>query len=553
MLEALRRAVPPLRIHVDNQEVVDGYHRGRQWCYDASRSGASLWKLIWPLLDDLGDEVVIVKVKGHATEADIATGRISPIDFIGNHRADEAARDGSQAAEKLSPTGAANGVFVRALRWYQWAAAYAANWTADSAADASHDGHACSAGVEPSGPAPRRRRAGIMEHIRWLRPRGGQVCRRCGREGDTEGRIKDLRNSPCLGSPAGRVLSRSGIDSVALMRRCALGYLALWDTGARPIDCDVPPVALQEDAGMGDAENDSESERSDQARDDVDDGGVRHVEDVALDLDAGLPGDGYGYDGEAAGPRDVQLVASAAGSVSTAFAHEYGHQDGTSASSSFPPPTSSGALTRPSNDAPTYEPRGSKRSAEEAELEPPPPSTGAPPRINTNSGYDDGEAENISEDSDAAAFIVHSGSTAMCDSAKRPLYHATDESGDHSEGSPELRQRSSASGAGGVPRRRLTAKRPPVPAAEQCPLPASSVAAPVPTARPHGRVEGPWGHGHRIDVRGRYIWCRACGRYATRRVGVGLSSPCQGEATGAYFTRLARLNNGRHPITGEPI
>ena len=67
LYEVLKIAVPPVRIHIDNQDVVDEVSRGRKWCTLASTAGADLWRCIFDKLEELRDEgeVVVVKVKAH--------------------------------------------------------------------------------------------------------------------------------------------------------------------------------------------------------------------------------------------------------------------------------------------------------------------------------------------------------------------------------------------------------------------------------------------------------------------------------------------------------
>ncbi len=67
------------------------------------------------------------------------------------------------------------------------------------------------------------------------------------------------------------------------------------------------------------------------------------------------------------------------------------------------------------------------------------------------------------------------------------------------------------------------------------------------------RVEGNWGHGHKMAFRGHYAWCVVCGRYAITRVGAGLASTCKGPAVGAYRRYLVRLAEGLHPLTGAVL
>lgn len=59
--------------------------------------------------------------------------------------------------------------------------------------------------------------------------------------------------------------------------------------------------------------------------------------------------------------------------------------------------------------------------------------------------------------------------------------------------------------------------------------------------------------GHRLRISGPLIYCDACGRYATRRIGRALKQRCRGTASGSYATRLARMRSGRHPLSGLPI
>ncbi len=59
--------------------------------------------------------------------------------------------------------------------------------------------------------------------------------------------------------------------------------------------------------------------------------------------------------------------------------------------------------------------------------------------------------------------------------------------------------------------------------------------------------------GHSLRITGPMIWCAKCGRYALRRVGKSLKSTCKGVAEGAYYTRLARLREGRHPLKNTAL
>jgi hypothetical protein len=54
VLEVLRIAIPPLRIHVDNAQVVQGFRKGREWCVSSKSFAADLWREVWEVYDDIG-------------------------------------------------------------------------------------------------------------------------------------------------------------------------------------------------------------------------------------------------------------------------------------------------------------------------------------------------------------------------------------------------------------------------------------------------------------------------------------------------------------------
>ena len=54
VLEVLRIAIPPLRIHVDNAQVVQGFREGREWCVSSKSFAADLWRTVWEVYDDIG-------------------------------------------------------------------------------------------------------------------------------------------------------------------------------------------------------------------------------------------------------------------------------------------------------------------------------------------------------------------------------------------------------------------------------------------------------------------------------------------------------------------
>ena len=131
LLNMLRLAMPPLTIWVDNQNVVTGWLRGREWCCASSRAAADLWRMIWDLLDDIGGGIEILKVKGHATEADISTGRITKFLQEGNGHADHNAGQGAVISEEDLPSEMQIKAYMEAKSWYRWLTVIADNWPAD--------------------------------------------------------------------------------------------------------------------------------------------------------------------------------------------------------------------------------------------------------------------------------------------------------------------------------------------------------------------------------------------------------------------------------------
>ena len=155
VLQVLRHALPPITIWVDNDGVVGGYARGKEWCCDSDRPAADLWRKLWWKVDVLGGEGIrIKKVKGHATDADIEAGVSTAWHRSGNDHADHFAKRGSHLAEELSNTWADTASCRQAKEWYSWLTTLVANWPKD---------------IERK----RRRKGGGLER----RPRGRQRSR----------------------------------------------------------------------------------------------------------------------------------------------------------------------------------------------------------------------------------------------------------------------------------------------------------------------------------------------------------------------------------------
>ncbi len=238
VLECLRYASgSPLVIYVDNQEVVDGCQKGRKWSTAANRDGADLWRAIWDILDQVGKEISICKVKAHTHEEDIEAGIITVEQRDGNEIADVLAKKASHLAEQLSPTSTFEREMGKAVRYYKWLLVLASNWVNDTS-EFNTDEAEKEERADVCGPRYLPRDADKMEHVIWTL-KGGTVCRRCGREAATTEASRRLAKTRCLGSAVGRALTRSGIDPTALVRRCAISHNVLKMKGAVPPPNDV--------------------------------------------------------------------------------------------------------------------------------------------------------------------------------------------------------------------------------------------------------------------------------------------------------------------------
>ena len=131
--ELLMVAVPPLTIWVDNQEVLDGWAKGRKWCVASARTAADLWKWFWNKIDDIESEnITLVKTKGHATEADVQAGRSSEFERKGNDNADHFAGRGVEVALHQSPNAQEIQSYKEAQSWYRWLTLLCAHWPKDA-------------------------------------------------------------------------------------------------------------------------------------------------------------------------------------------------------------------------------------------------------------------------------------------------------------------------------------------------------------------------------------------------------------------------------------
>ena len=69
-LSLLRKVCGPIKIHVDNKEIIDGLRTGEKECIKPRAGDADLWRTIWEALHELvkrGIFVEVAHVKAHRT------------------------------------------------------------------------------------------------------------------------------------------------------------------------------------------------------------------------------------------------------------------------------------------------------------------------------------------------------------------------------------------------------------------------------------------------------------------------------------------------------
>ena len=221
----LSMALPPLVVCVDNQGVIDGIIAGKDWCCSSRRPAADLWRQIWRRLDDIGLEgLEFVKVKGHATQADVDAGRSTTLDRLGNDHADHFAGMGVDSAEEASPTLALRESHKKALRWYRWLLVLAGSWP-DDVQKASEEDVKKRRAEATETRAVKKRRFEFKKLETWvdfprhpvrphsLQATGGQlVCTSCQKQSSLHSDSRSLRDL-CKGLCLGNVLKRCAASS----------------------------------------------------------------------------------------------------------------------------------------------------------------------------------------------------------------------------------------------------------------------------------------------------------------------------------------------------
>ncbi len=329
-----------------------------------------------------------------------------------------------------------------------------------------------------------------------------------------------MNSSPCLGSAVGRVMGRANIDPMAIDERCAVGYSALWSMGARPVNLAQDMRHEGRDLAMGDAGSDGGGD-SEEEQEAVEDTAARHdhKQEPIDDADDGPP---FVEVTDMPGRSDIDEVEEL---------DVFGH---------------GGSLDQDDRDTADDDAHVAKRAritrhmpAAAATSAPPCPHVDPPPsarrRARRPADTGDGDAEKRRRTSLPLDSVrpgskrkVGAGAPGRETPPSQRMRTGGGQRGDPEGSAMDMSQASGhASGSD--------------PAAE-------SEGAAV-------RVEGQWGHGHRLSVCGPAIWCRDCGHDAIRRAGRGLAATClgSGSADAAARRRIDRLSAGRHPISGEPL
>ena len=237
--EALKCTQPPLRIHTDNQAVVDGCRQGRAWCVRSRAADADLWRLVWDLLNAAREkgEVHIVKVKAHTGWEELLQRKISPKDQYGNWLADAAAKEAAARSEKQAPAALFRAQTRQALTWLKWVARYTTGWIVDTEvvpqpALPGTAGVATEAALNYGG--------AHMKHELWELGRE-VVCRRCLASQRPWAEERRLVTDRCAGSAAGRAAAQATGNINFVWSRFSLSSAEMASRGGRRITQGMPP------------------------------------------------------------------------------------------------------------------------------------------------------------------------------------------------------------------------------------------------------------------------------------------------------------------------
>ena len=244
--EALRRALPPLTIYTDSSAVADGFKEGAQWCCNAGRDGADIWRRIWARVEEFGT-LQILKVKAHTTAKDVQEGLIEPMRQAGNSAADVFAVLARKKAEQESPTVAYYRHYYRARAWYKHVLASVACWKEDVEV-AEQVNVQTLAEAEPF-PGQAQAQVGTkLRHELWSLGEDC-VCRICGlKVGLSSARA--MRRSACKGPVHVRILRNMGVRPASTDQSACTSEEML-AAGAKPLGGAEPAVGVSALSSFG--------------------------------------------------------------------------------------------------------------------------------------------------------------------------------------------------------------------------------------------------------------------------------------------------------------
>ncbi len=238
--ETLRIAAPPLKVYVDNKQVVDGVAKGMEYCVSSTADAADIWREVWHRINELGAGVEVIKVRAHTSWFDVVAGRIDPFLRWGNFEADRSAKEALQVAVGEAPHHAYNAQLARAFLWAKWVVSYAASWVDDTTH--SPEGAEEAVGRTSAQRQPRPPR-GTLPHEVW-QTASRVLCRRCGREEATDRGHGGFRTEPCRGSAAGRALAAALQDKNQIWYRTFFTVADMVRRGASLVARSAIPLVL---------------------------------------------------------------------------------------------------------------------------------------------------------------------------------------------------------------------------------------------------------------------------------------------------------------------
>ncbi len=225
----LLRAIPPLRIFIDNAAVVEGVGRGRLWCCQANRPHADVWRSIWRILEDIGmgpGGVEVVKCRSHTTQKarrgmSVEARRIA----YGNDVADAFAKRGAESDElEVHRRRALDSAYeqVEAALHYIGVFSVKAKVDGEWKDVTPWPPRLARAAETPGGRGRRWRVPPEKPHVRQTTSHGAERCLLCQRTAATKSARRAFAWQECSGGVGGWFTSRAAREGQQSMRGHAL-------------------------------------------------------------------------------------------------------------------------------------------------------------------------------------------------------------------------------------------------------------------------------------------------------------------------------------------